>query len=258
VSAPTTAAEWYLDEAFWIGQYDNFFTSDRFAAAVGEVERALDLTGVGAGSVLDVCCGPGRHAVELARRGLRVVGVDASEYLLDRARRRAREAGVVVEFTRGDVHELDRPDRFDLAVSFWTSFGYFHDPDDDLLMARRVRCHLIPGGVFLLEMLSKEILARVFQPTSARLLADGTIVVQLAEVLESWRRFRNTHVVVTDDRVRRFSFEQTIYSGQEMASLMRAAGFADVALWGSLDGAPYGPDAQRLIVVARAGRPPSQ
>lgn len=254
MSAPVAAAGWYLDEAFWIGQYDSFFTGDRIAAAPGEVERALALAGVREGAVLDVCCGPARHAVELARRGLRVVGVDASAHLLDQGRRRAREAGVDVELVRGDVRELDRPDRFDLAICLWTSFGYFEDPADDLRVARLVRDHLVPGGAFLIEMLSKEILARVFEPVSARRLEDGTIVVQLAEVLDSWRRFRNTHVVVQGDRVSRFSFEQTIYSGQELAALLGAAGFADVALHGSLDGGPYGPDAQRLVAVARTAR----
>jgi ubiquinone/menaquinone biosynthesis C-methylase UbiE len=244
--------EWYLDESFWEAQYECFFTPDRFAAAPGEVDRLLALTGVTGGSVLDVCCGPGRHAIELARRGLRVVGVDGSAYLLERARRAADSAGVDVEWVRSDVRHLQLADMFDLAVCLWTSFGYFDDASDDLLFARRVRERLAPGGTFLLEMLSKEILAQVFSPASAKVLADGTVEVQLAEVGQSWTRFCNTMLYVRGDAVRRVHFEQTIYSGQEMASLLRSAGFADVTLYGSLDGIPYGPDAPRLIVVARA------
>jgi ubiquinone/menaquinone biosynthesis C-methylase UbiE len=87
------------------------------------------LTGVRGGQVLDLCCGPGRHAVALAKRGFAVTAVDRTRVLLKHARARA-------------------------------PFGYFEDQADDLRVLELIRENLRPSGVFVLEMVSKERLAR--------------------------------------------------------------------------------------------------
>jgi hypothetical protein len=55
---------------------------------------------------------------------------------------------------------------------------------------------------------------------------------------------------VRDDRARTFEFRLRIYSGPELQTLLGAAGFSTVTLCGGLDGRPYGPEAERLVVVA--------
>ena len=67
------------------------------------MEKILRLTGVGGGKVLDLCCGPGRHAVALAKRGFAVTAVDRTRFLLDHARARAAQAGLSVEFVLEDM-----------------------------------------------------------------------------------------------------------------------------------------------------------
>ena len=66
--------------------------------------------------ILDIGCGTGRHAIELAKRGYRVTGVDLSETLLARAREKAAAAGVTVHFRRHDARELPFAAEFDLAI----------------------------------------------------------------------------------------------------------------------------------------------
>ena len=88
-------AAWYEDDAFWTAFYPAMFHEGRWAAADEEVRAALDLMGiVEPVDVLDFCCGPGRHAVALAREGHRVTGVDRTGPYLDIARKKARTAGV--------------------------------------------------------------------------------------------------------------------------------------------------------------------
>ena len=71
---------WHEDDTFWHAWAPVMFETQRWEAAPGEVERALELLGVEPGAaLLDMCCGPGRHALELARRGLRVTAVDRTE-----------------------------------------------------------------------------------------------------------------------------------------------------------------------------------
>ena len=77
--------------------------------------------------VLDLCCGCGRHAIELKSQGYDVIGLDLSAKLLDLACSRASERGLDMKFIRCDMREIPYESYFDLIVNFFTSFGYFTD-----------------------------------------------------------------------------------------------------------------------------------
>ena len=123
-----------------------------------EVEFLLGALGLEAGmEVLDVGCGPGRHAVALAKRGIRVFGVDISERFLEVANDLADEQGVghLVEFHRADARALELPERFDAAISLCQgAFGLGGPPDGDdpqnlvpdASVLGGVRAALVPGG----------------------------------------------------------------------------------------------------------------
>ena len=216
-----------------------------------QVARALALAKPAGKAVLDLCCGPGRCSVALARRGFSVVAVDRTKYLLDKARARARAAKVRVEWVRQDMRDFLRPGAFDLALSMFTSFGYFDRKPEDLTVLRNLLASLKPRGSCVIEVLGKEQLARIFQPTISSSLPDGATLVQRHEIFDDWTRIRNEWIIIRQGRTKHFRFHHTVYSGQELRSLMEQAGFVDVKLCGSLDGAPYGPDAQRLVAVGR-------
>ena len=91
-------AEWYENEGFWDRIHPVLFSPERLARAADEIDQLITLTGVDHGRALDLCCGPGRHAVPLAKRGFDVTGVDLSKSTLDRARAAAKDAGVEVEW----------------------------------------------------------------------------------------------------------------------------------------------------------------
>src|SRR5689334_7207982 len=97
-SAIDAMMEWFENEEFWRQLYTYMFPADRFAATPEQVTQMLSLVGITQGRVLDLCCGPGRHSVELARRGFAVTGVDLTPFLLDRARECVGEAGVAIEW----------------------------------------------------------------------------------------------------------------------------------------------------------------
>ncbi|RYG40492.1 class I SAM-dependent methyltransferase, partial [bacterium] len=83
----------------------------------GEISFLLSLYPVPPGShFLDVGCGTGRHAVELAKRGHRVTGIDISAGMLNVARARAQQAGVEVEFIKADAREFTLDRQFDYAI----------------------------------------------------------------------------------------------------------------------------------------------
>ena len=242
---------WFENEEFWRDLYPYMFPMERIAAAPEQVSQILALSGVRQGSVLDLCCGPGRHSVEFARNGFTVTGVDRSPYLLDRAREHAGNAEAAVEFVREDMREFRRPGAFDLAVNIFTSFGYFEDPEEELKVLRNVRESLRAGGVFVMELLGKEYLAGHWVNSRCLDFADGTLLVQRAKVREEWTRVFCEWTVIQGGEARTHRFDHFIYSGRELKELLLRSGFSQVRLYGDLHGAPYGVDAQRLVAVAR-------
>jgi SAM-dependent methyltransferase len=245
--------DWFADEDFWEQLYPAMFPPERFAVADQQVDQILALTRFTGRTVLDLCCGPGRHSVSFARRGMQVTGVDRTKFLLDRARERASQAAVEVEWVEEDMRRFRREGAFDLACSLFTSFGYFEDDDEDLAVLRNVWESLAPGGVFVVDVAGKEKVARHWLNSMCHHLEDGTLVLQRPEVCKDWTRIRNEWTLIKDGRTKSFRFEHTIYSGRELRDRMREAGFAKVELYGDLEGRPYGLDATRLVAVGAAG-----
>ena len=242
---------WFENEDFWRTLYPYMFPAERFSAAGEQVSQIIALTKFSGHAVLDLCCGPGRHAIELAQRGFAVTGVDRSSFLLDRARERASEAHVSIEFIKEDMRRFKRPATFDLACSIFTSFGYFEDEEDDLQVLRNVHENLRPAGVFVIDVIGKERLARAWQNTLSTEYADGALLVQRPQVRSDWTRIHNQWIVLKDGATQNFQFEHTIYSGRELKDRLLASGFLEVQLFGDLAGSPYGLEASRLVAVAR-------
>jgi SAM-dependent methyltransferase len=243
--------EWFEDEALWRELYPYVFPQERVAAAGRQVSGILALTGVNGGAVLDLCCGPGRHAVEFARRGFAVTGVDRSAFLLERAREMADAAAVEVEWVRHDMREFARPAAFHLACNLFTSFGYFRREEDNLRVLRNVRESLRGGGTLVMDMVGRERMERQGMEPRQTHFADGAVLIQQPHVNQDWTRLDNEWTLVRGGQSRSYRFEHYLYSGPGLQERLLSSGFASVRLYGDLEGAPYGPEAMRLVAVAR-------
>lgn len=110
-----------------------------------EVDFLYNALSLKAGArLLDVGTGPGRHAIEFARRGVQVVGIDTSSKFLGIARERASEAGAPVSFFEMDALALPFEDEFDVVISICE--GAFGLGLDDLKILRAMTRALKPGG----------------------------------------------------------------------------------------------------------------
>ena len=243
--------EWFDDDSFWRELYPFMFPEQRFATADEQVAQALALTKPPGKSVLDLCCGPGRCSIALAKKGFRVTGVDRTKHLLDKARAKAKAAHVNIEWVQKDMRDFVRPGAFALVLSMFTSFGYFDDRQDDMTVLRNMFTSLQPGGACLIEVLGKERLAKILQPTISTVLPNGALMVERHEIFDDWTRVRNEWLLIRDSRAKSFKFHHTVYSGQELRDRMEHAGFVAVKLHGNLDGDSYGPDTERLIAIGR-------
>jgi SAM-dependent methyltransferase len=140
---------WFDNEALWRETYSYMFPESRFAGAAETMDQALQLTGIVDGSVLDLCCGPGRCSLALAARGLQITGVDRTKFLLDKARAFSRAARLKIEWVQEDMRDFSRADSYDLALSMYTSFGYFENRGEDEQVLLNVLHSLRSRGVLL-------------------------------------------------------------------------------------------------------------
>ncbi|GHU61334.1 SAM-dependent methyltransferase [Spirochaetia bacterium] len=200
--------------------------------------------------VLDLCCGFGRIALELARREFSVTGVDITETYLKTGADDAAYEKLDVEFILQDVRAFKRPGFFDLALNLYISFGYFADPKDDLLLARNACDALKPGGSFIIETLGKEIAVRDFVEAEWFERAGYTVLTEYTPV-DSWAGLRNRWILIKDKERIEKAFVQRLYSAVELRRLLFDAGFSAVELYGNWDEAPYDHHAEVLIAVGR-------
>jgi 2-polyprenyl-3-methyl-5-hydroxy-6-metoxy-1,4-benzoquinol methylase len=124
----------------------------------GEVDFAVANLGIQpGGTVLDAGCGVGRHAIELAKRGYRVVGVDFVASLVDRARQAAEEAGVAgqVQFRHADCRTLRLDTTFDGALCLYDVVGSFPQEEDNKAILAGIARHMKPGSRILMSVLNR-------------------------------------------------------------------------------------------------------
>ena len=239
-------SEWFEDPTLWENMGPFMFHRQRLGGTPAEVDGLLSLLGLAGGAhVLDLCCGPGRHAAELARRGFRVTGVDLHPPYLERARRESEE----IELVEADMRDFSREGAFDTVISMYTSFGYFEDPADDLKVARNMRASLKPGGKALIETVGKEVLARKFQPRAWHENEDGSIMLERRRICDDWSGVESEWILFRGAERSDHRIYTRLYSAVEIRNLLHEAGFGDVSVFGALDGRPYDHEAERLVVV---------
>ncbi len=103
--------------------------------------------------VLDVCCGNGRHAINLERMGMQTWGVDLSVDNIEMAKSNSKFPN---RWQVQDVRHLSLPVQFSVILNLFTSFGYFEDDAEHQQMLSHIRQHLLPGGFFIMDFFNVE------------------------------------------------------------------------------------------------------
>jgi SAM-dependent methyltransferase len=222
------------------------------------------------GPVLDVGCGTGRVAFHLAAHRLRVVGVDTSPAMLERARERSAHLEsdpAQLKWVEADITQLALDEDFGLAIFAYNGFMHLLAQADQIAALERIRAHLKPGGgvaldlpnpveMFQAEDLSGLIVERIFTNP-----ASGATVIQqsLARLDRAEQIMELTWVydsVEPDGTTRRdlvpLRLRYTL--APEMRLLLDRAGLQVEGLYGDYDFNPYEEESPRLFVVATRAR----
>ena len=225
-------AQWYETLFANFGKkYDSECFTQGTVGEVDFVERELGADR--SKRILDIGCGTGRHAIELARRGYRVTGFDLSEAQLQRARDKAAEAGVVVDFQRRDATQPHFQGEFDAALMFCE--GAFPLMETDA-KNYAILCHacaaLRPGGKLLQTTLNALFplfhSVKDFLQANESATATGTLTFDLLAFRE------RAEVTFTDDAGQTHTIQtnERYYTPPELRWLLQTAGFARVDIFG--------------------------
>jgi SAM-dependent methyltransferase len=247
----TVVRTWYDDDSFWNCFGRAAFTEERFARAHFEVDRILRfLPDVRPPAlVVDFGCGPGRHSLDLARRGYHVTAVDRTHRFLATLRTRATAERLPVATIRADLLQCElAPRQFALALCIGLTFGYYEDADNARLLRNFVRV-LSPGAALILDAPT---------PTWAARDGDWFIVSRsdlnalVERVPTRAYRVRERWTVRGRAGDREFLFDQRVYTPDELEALLRDAGFRKVQTFSDVLGRPLRSDARKTVAVAIA------
>lgn len=218
-----------------------------------EVDGIVDLLALPQGSsILDLCCGHGRHAIPLAQRGYQVTGQDLSEVFLREAERAAQAQGVPVHWVHGDMRNIPYENEFDAVINIFTAFGYFENQDEDQKVLRQVSKALKPGGLFLLETLHREGLMRQYVPHMISYYPEGLIELEERsfDLLTSRNEVKIT-TIYPDGQRKEYGFSHRVYTLTELAQMLTLAGLQVKAYSGAWDGSALTIDSFRLILLSQ-------
>ncbi len=218
-----------------------------------EAERAIELILRAANaqpgwSFLDLACGNGRHALALARKGFRVVGVDLSANLLDKAREAAARDKLDVEFVRADMRDLEWRGEFDAVLNLFTSFGYFPSEEEDENILRASYRALKPGGWFVLDFFNAGAVTGSLVPRDERRI-DGHTVIQERAIRGN--RVVKRITISANGETRTFTESVRLYRPEDLRALLARAGFTVQREFGDYDGNPLLDSSPRCILFGR-------
>jgi SAM-dependent methyltransferase len=240
---------------WWQKFFDQHYVKDyqelekRSSKEVDSIIQMLDLKPKA--KVLDLCCGYGRHSIELAQRGYKVTGYDLSDFFLKKAEETSKALKLKIRFKKGDMRRLPFKDQFDAVVNMFTSFGYFDKETDDLKVLRGVCRVLKKDGLFLMDLKNREQLIRNFQRRRWHPEKDFTVLEDNFFDLFTGRWESTRTIVFGNGKRSEYSFSLRLYTFAEMLSLLKKAGFLLEAVYGDFDFIEYSLDSPRMILISR-------
>jgi SAM-dependent methyltransferase len=236
----------------YAGHYDRFYAGKDYAAECDLIEAVWDRhSRLPSKRLLDIGCGTGSHAIELARRSWSVTGVDRSAAMLREARAKAQQANVDVRLIQSDARRFDAGGPFDVATMMFAVIGYLGD--DTAAALANVRRHLAPGGLFLFDCWYGPAVLK--HRPGDRVLTVGDTSRYARGSLDTLRNVVAVHYRLVDSGGAETREVHTMryFFADELRSLLDAAGFELVSLraFPSLD-RPLTDDDWNAFAVGRA------
>ena len=184
--------------------------------------------------ILDLCCGQGRHSLELGKRGFKnVEGIDRSHYLIQKARQSAKKDNIEVKFREGDARKLPfTHDAFDVVLILGNSFGYFETINDDLRVLKEVFRVLKPRGRVLIDVADGKFLRKNFQSRSWEWIDKSLFVCRERSLSLDGQSLISREVITHVEKgvLADQFYDERLYTKESISDILKTAGFSDITV----------------------------
>jgi len=236
--------------------YADYLDDERSNNETAMVARLLDMARGQPLRVLDLACGFGRIANRLALLGHRVTGVEYQAGFLEIARADAERNDLLrprprgwVEYTQGDMRNIQYSETFDRAIMMFNSFGYFTD-EENLGVLRGIARALKPGGLLGFDIANRDGVLNDFHPHYVS-EKEGNLLINRFSFDVLTGRLRKDRIVIRNGARRDRPFTIRLYSVTEMRALLAEAGLELEEVYAEWDGSTLAVDSPAMVVVAR-------
>jgi D-alanine-D-alanine ligase len=266
---PLSSLETHLKSDWWKTLFNSMYLKtdgdvvENHRNTINEVDLVLEHTGVNKDdSILDICCGQGRHSLELAKRGFNhVTGIDRSRYLIRVAKKRAEQNNLKkIVFFEGDARKIPLPTNSqDAVLLMGNSFGYFDKKEEDVIVINEIKRLLRPYGTLVLDITDGDWLLKNFEPRSWEWI-DGTYLVCRERNLSSkGDRIISREVIIHAEKgiIADQLYAERFYSLNKIQALLEDNGFIDIKYHGNVETSSHrnqdlGMMGNRLLITAKA------
>lgn len=238
--------EWFRQ---WFGSryYDLLYSHRNQEEARQFISRLTTLLQLPEGAqVLDLACGKGRHSIYLHSLGYHVTGIDLSEKSIEYAKQFETEN---LSFGVADMRQFELYQSFDAIVNLFTSFGYFNNIVDNYLVLQRVKQHLKPNALFVLDYFNSELVEKNAHQ-SYTTVKEG-IEFRIRKGIEG--DFVVKHITVVDE-LHTLNFEERVQllKVDQLKEMIQSVGLTPIATYGNYTLETFIPaESDRLIIIAR-------
>ncbi len=196
---------------------------------------------------LDCPCGIGRISIPLARKGIRVTGVDITKSFIEELDRKAKKGKLNIHTYINDMRKIDFDSQFEYSGNLWTSFGFFEKRSDDLLALKKMYKALVPGGKFVLHVINRDWIMHNYSSNGWQQFGD-------VKVIESrkfnYRTSRNHSIwyYIKNGKEKKFELSIRMYSYHELVPMFESAGFVDIEGFGTVNDDPISRDTRMMWI----------
>jgi SAM-dependent methyltransferase len=244
--------EWW--QSFFDETFLNFGLKPFEEKAEKEVDFILNVLKIPKNAlILDLACGVGRHSIELAKRGYKVVGVDFKKDYINYCKEKARKLSLKnARFIQTDMRKLKFKNKFDAVISVYTSFGYFKSEEENLEALRNMAKALKKNGKFFIDVANRDFLVKHFRRIGLTKLKQGYIKEERSfEFSTSKVNAKWTFLSKDKRKISENKSSCRVYSYHELKNMFESVGLKVIKSFGNFKGEEISSDANRLILVGQ-------